>query len=209
MTDHAVGPHPGPPDLLGLPLRDADHPIHPPQAGPIEGLVDPDLPGLRRPAMRHRDHGHARPPRRQQADDVGLVAVAAEDVGIPFPEPARQLAHHGGKMGSVVGERDRLQPVVEKLPAKGLALPLVGEEDEGRPAGFRQALRQPQHQPLRAAEERRGRQVQDDHRFQVPSNGIWRRNESGCRSLGTNAGRLQEPILGLRLMIPTCSGLGG
>ena len=131
---HPVGPHPGTADLLGLPLRDADHPVHPPQAGPIESLVNPDLPGLGRPAMRHGDHGHARPPCRQQADDVGLVAVAAEDVGIPFPEPARQLAHHGGKMGGVVAKRDRLLARGPGGPGETPGSSLVGEQYEGRPA---------------------------------------------------------------------------
>ena len=84
--------------------------------------------------MRHGDHGHARPPCREQANDVGLVAMAAEDVGVPFPEPARKLAHHGGKMGSVVAKRDRLLAVVLEDLAKRLALPLVGEQCEGRPA---------------------------------------------------------------------------
>ena len=37
--------------------------------------------------------------RRQQADQVGLVAVAAEDVGTPFPQPARQLATMAGRRG--------------------------------------------------------------------------------------------------------------
>ena len=49
--DHAVGSNAGAADLDGLPLRDTDHPVHPPQADPIERLVNPHLPGLRGPAM--------------------------------------------------------------------------------------------------------------------------------------------------------------
>ena len=54
-------------------------------------------------------------------------------------------------------------PLLQELPAKGLARPMVGEEGKGRPARCRQALRQPQHETFRAPEERRPRQVQDEH----------------------------------------------
>src|SRR5271157_2940839 len=75
----------------------------------IEGLVDPDLPDLRGPALRHGDRGGLPPAPRQQASQVGLVAVAANDVDSRSSNPPGQLEYQGPEVGGPA-QRDRLVP---------------------------------------------------------------------------------------------------
>jgi hypothetical protein len=109
------------------------------------------------------DDPHAGAPRRQPADEVGLVAVAAQHVGAAA---AQVLGHLGGgaeHVRRVRAQRHRLEAVrggaVEERPRPAA----LRERQEHRPAARPQHLGQPQHLPLGAADERRRNQVDDVH----------------------------------------------
>ena len=69
--------------------------VGPAERAAVEGLVDPDAERLSGPASGNRDGRNAQPPRGQQTQQIGLVAVAAEHLapsaaiapGVPAPLP--------------------------------------------------------------------------------------------------------------------------
>ena len=151
---HPLGADPRPPDLRRLPFRDTDHAIHAAQNSALQRLVESYMPGGRRPAVRDGHHRDAGPACRPPAQQVGLVAVAAEHAGPQPPQVILQLVDHGAEVGHVLLERDPFEAVLPHLIEQATALAILGEDQEGGLVRARQTLSQPEHLPLGSAEKR-------------------------------------------------------
>ena len=142
-------------DRLGLGRGHAYDLVHPAQEATVEGLVEANAKALARPAPGDGDRGDADPPRGQQAQEGGLVTVAAKDVGGEAAEHARQFLQCGQQPGCVTPQGDTLEAGAADLVEECLAQPGLPKGDEGRANLGRKVLGQLEHLPLGTAKEPR------------------------------------------------------
>ena len=114
--------------------------------------------------MRDGDDRHACPPRRQQAQDVGLVAVATKDVGTEPPQVPGDFRDHRAEVRRVVQQRvaceaERADPIEQ-----GSRTPSIGKTEKLGPTAFGKALRHAQHLAFRTADKGGTGEVHDGQR---------------------------------------------
>ena len=100
---------------------------------------------------------------RLPAEQIGLVAVAEEEVGANAAELLDDLAGGGEQARRVVGQPDRLDALLAGGAEKGAAAAALGEGQEDGPDVGRKVAGQPEHLPLGAADKGGGGEVDHDH----------------------------------------------
>ena len=175
------------PDLGSLAVGNAHHMIHELQVPAVERLVPADLPVLSGPAAGHRHRGNPDPPGGYPAEQVCLVAVAEEHVGPLGPQEPGQFPRRGPQSRRVVLQFDAGEPGRFHGSQELAAAAAFGEARESGGKLRRQVRRQPEHLPLRAAEERARGEMDDvhsrppDRRGEPPRGGSVSRRSKPCR----------------------------
>ena len=139
------------------PFGDADDAVHRPQHAAVEPFVEPHAEALARPASRDGNDGNPQPPGGQQAQQVGLVAVAAEHVGLQGPQQVRSvLSGRRQQPGRVVLQCDGVEAFLPGTIQESAAQAAFGEETGTSLHTPAQARGQSEHLPLGPAEESGG-----------------------------------------------------